>query len=355
MEDHAADAPGPAVQTLTPLITAAEAYPAFERLFLEAETEVWAGFRIFDLDTRLRSAEARKIGETWFDLVVHTLDRGVDITLALSDFDAVAATPLHRQSWAAARRFAAAAELGGPGRLHFRLLAHPARVGIVPKTLFRGKLRARLREMGDADDTPTLRQIDDVGDVDLIPASHHQKLAVFDRRTLYIGGLDLDERRFDAPTHRRPAEETWHDVQAFATGPVGAAAQAHLETFADGTLGTAAPRPPQPGFLRTLSAARQWGAFHISPQTKVTEIEEAHLNAIARAEDLIYAETQFFRQLPLAKALAAAAARSAAPPHGRTERMTAAGAPPGRGRRSSISTPKSVFLTRGRRSYPRPI
>ncbi|MBA5764845.1 phospholipase, partial [Vibrio sp. 404] len=32
---------------------------------------------------------------------------------------------------------------------------------------------------------------------DLLPVTHHQKLAVFDRKTVYIGGLDLDERRYD--------------------------------------------------------------------------------------------------------------------------------------------------------------
>jgi phospholipase D1/2 len=47
----------------------------------------------------------------------------------------------------------------------------------------------------------------------LHPATHHQKLAVFDRRRLYIGGLDLDERRWDTPEHDRPGAETWQDLQ----------------------------------------------------------------------------------------------------------------------------------------------
>ena len=41
------------------LITADEAWPAFERAVLAARKHVVAGFRIFDLSTGLRSAEAR--------------------------------------------------------------------------------------------------------------------------------------------------------------------------------------------------------------------------------------------------------------------------------------------------------
>ncbi|MFO7758707.1 MAG: hypothetical protein R6V26_09565 [Roseovarius sp.] len=62
----------PALQAITrfhPLVTAAEAYPVFEQCVLNAGTEIRMSFRIFDLRTRLRSAEAREIGETWFDLI----------------------------------------------------------------------------------------------------------------------------------------------------------------------------------------------------------------------------------------------------------------------------------------------
>ena len=41
------------------MITADEAWPAFERAVLSARSHVVAGFRIFDLSTRLRSTEAR--------------------------------------------------------------------------------------------------------------------------------------------------------------------------------------------------------------------------------------------------------------------------------------------------------
>lgn len=71
-------------------VTAAEAYPALERAFLAAESEISAGFRVFDLRTGLRSPEGQAIGATWFQLIVHTLKRGVANSIVLSDFDPIA-------------------------------------------------------------------------------------------------------------------------------------------------------------------------------------------------------------------------------------------------------------------------
>lgn len=303
-----------AVTSLRICVTAAEAYPAFERLFLGARSHIRIGFRIFDLTTRLRSPEAREIGETWFDLIAHTLDRGVSITVTLTDFDPVVATEYHRTSWQSAWQLAAADEAARgaarTGRLDFRISTHPARVGIVPRLVLRGKVAERYARARPDRFTPGLRGITGTGIFDLVPATHHQKLAVFDDETLYIGGLDLDERRYDTPAHDQPAEQTWHDVQAIATGPVVAAAARHLESFVAVAAGARRPPPPRPGFLRTLSARRCFAPFHISPRTVVREIETAHLEAVARAEHLIYAESQYFRHRPLARALARAARRA---------------------------------------------
>jgi phospholipase D1/2 len=128
-------------------------------------------------------------------------------------------------------------------------------------------------------------------------------MAVFDRETLYIGGLDLNERRYDTKRHRRAAERTWHDIQAMATGPVAQAAQAHLESFLDSVAGRSAPPPAAPGFLRTLSRRRRGMPLRLAPKTMLREIETRHLEAINRSRHLIYLETQFLRHLPLARAL----------------------------------------------------
>lgn len=321
-------ATAPAIQDLTVFITAEEAYPALERAFLQAQAEVSASFRLFDLNTGLRSPEARAIGATWFDLFVHTLDRGVSIRLVVSDFDPVAAVGLHRLAWRTQRQISAVREMARPGaRLNFTVALHSAKSGLVPRMLFYPLVRMKIREMVDkwSDmtppergrfrvETPRLRKLCRVDGghrlrfrlqlMHLHPATHHQKLAVFDRSTVYIGGLDLNERRYDTKRHRQTANQTWHDVQLMATGPVAEAAQAHLDTFLTSVARKAPPPRPAPGFLRTLSRNRLNAPLRVSPQTILHEIEATHMQAIARAGRLIYLETQYLRHVPLALALA---------------------------------------------------
>ncbi len=301
-----ADQPANPVETCQVLVTASEAYPAVERLFLRAKTEIRACFRVFDLTTKLRSAEARETGDTWFDLFKHTLERGVDITLVISDFDPVLAPEYHEGSWKTAQQLASVDEVTGHGKLSFRIAPHPARVGVILRLLFHRKVAKRRARRRESEYTPGLKSSDRSQLYDLMPATHHQKIAVFDRETVYVGGIDLDERRFDTLDHDQPAEETWQDVQVIVTGPVAAAAQKHLETFEATVARKAPPAPSAPGFLRTVSARRLLAPLHISPRTVVSEIEDTHLEAIAASQNLIYLETQFFRHRPLADRLAKA-------------------------------------------------
>lgn len=329
-----ADAPAPPVGIL---ITAAEAYPALERAFLAAETEIIASFRIFDLKTRLRAPESLAIGDTWFDLIIHTLRRGVAVTLILSDFDPLARPRLHRATWRSVRMLWAAAEMAGPGaRLSVIPALHPAVAGLWPRLLFWPLVLWRLlrvtgwlRRLVGARRAAALREMPGVGRLlaakdalprprlfalpPLHPATHHQKLAVFDRWRLYIGGLDLDDRFYDTPDHDQPAHETWHDVQLLAEGPVAADAQAHLEGFLQIIAGRTPPGPAAPDrdglrLVRTLSRKREpWAWRLLSPEPVVSEIEVAHHAAIDAAERLIYVETQYFRDRRLARHLAQAA------------------------------------------------
>ncbi len=298
-----------AITDLEVLLTAEEAYPAFERLCLGATRSIFASFRVFDLSTRLRSAEGRGVGETWFDLLLDRLNAGVDISVIVADFDPIVATADHRRSWMSARQLAALAEVSTRGRMQFQIALHPARVGWVPRQVLRSRIRDELTgKDGDAL-TPHLTGVTPGMDLPLVPATHHQKLAVVDGTALYIGGLDLNERRYDTPAHDRPAHETWQDIQAIARGPVVAAAEGHLRTFLLTCNAEIAAPPAAPGFLRTISARRAVEVLRISPRPVVTELEEAHLAAISRAKGLIYLETQFFRHRPIAEALARAARR----------------------------------------------
>lgn len=310
------------------LVTAAEAYPHLEQLFLEAETEILGGFRVFDPETRLRSDAARAHGETWFDLIVATLRRGVRIRLILADFDPIHATDLHRAARRSLRQLRRAGRMSGaPHLLTVRAARHPAQSGWPLRLLLsraeKSYLRPhvdRLNRMGAGERRSWLRETPGLARMlrrapdgtvrerawrlpPMLPGSHHQKLAVFDRRRLYVGGLDLDERRYDDPGHRRAGHDTWHDVQLSLSGPVAAAAADHLEAFEAECAGTRAPKP-RPGLLRTLSAARSPASLHLGPHPVVHEIRDWLLDQIGRAERLIYIETQFLRDPAIARALA---------------------------------------------------
>ena len=314
------------------MLTATEAFPYLEDLFLTARTQISASFRIFDPQTRLLSEKARSVGEDWADLVAHTLARGVRVSLVLSDFDPVGAPELHVTTHRSLRDLAKSAERSGaPEFLEAVAHRHPAEAGpiwrLLAAPLARRKLArtaAHLTAQGaeKADETlanapglaPLLRP-DGTGGwcpkrgilPRLAPCSHHQKLAVADGSHLYIGGLDLDERRRDGLHHNRPADRTWHDVVLGVTGPVAGQAEAHLAAFRSEIDGTARPSA-RPGLLRTLSGRRRGlGRLRIGPRPLVAEIQDRTLAEITRTTQLVYLETQFLRDTRFARALAARA------------------------------------------------
>ena len=314
--------------TLTVHLTAAEAYPALEEAFLNAEHEIWASFMVFDLKTRLRSSAALTVGETWFDLIVYVLRRGVAVNFVVSDVDPIGRPSMHRDATRSLRRFCAAAEVAGPqARLKVSAAQHPACTGggirlliwpYIMKKLWRQA--AALNALPAANRAAMLRDMPGVmsylrhrRDGSLVPklwslpllrpALHHQKLAVIDRRLLYIGGLDLDESRYDTPDHERPANQTWHDLQLSITGPVVAEAQAHLEHFRAGTEGMPQPKPYR-HLLTTISRKRETGAFCFGPKRSQFQIRTAHTKLAQKTRKLIYLETQYFRDSRFARELA---------------------------------------------------
>ncbi len=309
-------------------ITGSEAFPELERSFLRAKSDIHASFRVFDLRTRLRSPEARAVGETWFDLIVHVLRAGVTIRLTISDFDPIMRSALHRGTWRSLRMLRAAQEVAGPNaRLCARAAMHPAQGGLFTRLAFWGGTQRRMARIchrlnalpgheRDAAmrDMPGLPDRITVGAGGAIQprrwslprlhlAAHHQRLAVFDDRRLYIGGMDLDDRHGDAPDHVRSASGTWHDVQVMMEGPVVLEAKTHLDTFIAVTEGRATPAG-QRRFLRTLSRRRRAPLWHSGPKTVACELRQAHEALSDRTTHLIYAETQVFRDLRLARHLA---------------------------------------------------
>lgn len=331
MDPHDTVEPGtslPGTPATRLLVTAAEAYPAFEQLVLGARHRITASFRVFDPETRLRSRAARAIGETWADLLVDAMGRGVQVDIAISDFDPVHRPELHLEAQRAARRLRDATDAAAlSDHLRLRCLQHPARSGLLPRVLFTplewrklGKLADRINRLSVQErgswltDAPGLKRLLRAGSdgslrvrhdrlAPMMPGSHHQKMAVIDGQHLYIGGLDLDERRYDDPGHEQAGARTWHDVQLILSGKVAEDAEAHLRAFSEECAGRQVPAP-RPGLLRTLSCARHPLVPAIGPRPLVREIAARHLEEISRARKLIYLETQFLRDRRIARALA---------------------------------------------------
>ncbi|MHA6326724.1 phospholipase D family protein [Roseivivax sp. CAU 1753] len=309
--------------SLTPLISAAEAYPVLERMVAEAEDEVLLSFRVLDPDTRLRDPDLRARGlENWADLIAWVTQQGVTVRLILTDFDALFASPLHRDAWAAASRFADRAE----GDLQLLCAPHPQEVGWLWRSVLWMKVAEKLRMLREEPSeklTPVQRAMLKLRP-SLRPVSIHQKCAVVDGKRCLIGGLDVNERRWDDNDHDRPGEETWHDVSMAIDGPFAGILRSHLvETWNAALAGSAADlgtgaRPMTSGtrpqgtsdlrLVRTVSAAHR-SPFAFGPRTQHREHEDTLIRAFGAAQRSIYIETQFLRHRPLIDALIKAARR----------------------------------------------
>lgn len=323
-----------------PLITAQDAYPALERIVDGARDEVLMSFRIFDPDTALRDSALIKRGlSTWAELIEEVAGRGVRVRILLADFDPAFVPELHRDAWRNTHRFAKALEAAGANGASAVLCApHGQRAGGLWHYLMRGRVARAL-------DALRREPEDRLTDIQkrilrrrpmLRPATIHQKFAVVDGARLIVGGIDVNERRWDEPDHDRPAEETWHDVAVQVDGPVAGAFRRHFsdcwqdaEICADGPL--PAPVPALDDLLSadvgTASSAPEtyakagdgtaWlvrtrslpctGFARLGPDPRFSEHEETLNEAFGKARRHIYIETQFFRHLPLAHALAKAA------------------------------------------------
>lgn len=362
-EDDAPFPPRPGCK-VTPLIEAAEMYPALERAMLAAERCVWLAFRIFDPSTRLNSEEALALGlSTWLDLIEHCVARGVGVRVLLADFEPVMAHTLHAGSWtsfhALQERLADRPE-AERARFQMIVILHEGEVGWGWRQLLRLALRFRIRKLA-------IKLLKDSGDgKDLLaarpgiwrylvwedgkphrwraappprlwPATYHQKCAIIDCRKAVIGGIDVNERRWDDSDHDQRADETWHDISSLVEGPAAADAARHFahlwnrelprfrEVVGEWTGGasreltldpleeidrSAIPDAPPAGdatvqIARTLSR-RGTGVFAFGPAPGIRELKQAHRQLFASTRRLLYIEIQFFRSREAADWLIAA-------------------------------------------------
>ena len=337
---------------VTPLIEAADMFPTLERLVLGAERSVWLSFRIFDPDTKTRSDEARELGlDDWAALICHTVKRGVEIRILLADFEPVLADYLHAGSWHTylrIRDLLASLDEGERPRLQLIVIQHEGELGWCWRQLLRPFLRRRTRRVvekllrrghnddGGFDTRPGLwRHLAWEGDratgwkaappPRLWPATYHQKFVVIDGRHAVIGGLDLDERRWDDRRHRQRANQTWHDISALIEGPVVTDADRHFARLWNAELpryratveewtsaaerklvldpldeiGAPSPEPARAGDgivqLARTQSRHDASPFAIGPRHLVRELMAAHRTLILSARQRLYIEAQFFR------------------------------------------------------------
>ncbi|QFT64168.1 phosphatidylserine/phosphatidylglycerophosphate/cardiolipin synthase family protein [Roseivivax sp. THAF30] len=303
--------------TPKPLITAKEIFPALERMVAAAEEEVFLSFRILDPDTRLRARELTERGlETWADLLAWLSAKGISIRLILTDFDPLFAESLHRGAWASGSKFADRLE----GDTQILVAPHAQEVGWLWRSILWRKIAQKLQGLRNQEAeklTPVQRAFLKLRPK-LRPVSIHQKVAVVDNRHCIIGGLDVNERRWDTNAHRGEGDKTWHDVSVEIEGDFAEQARAHLvETwnasleYGAADVGTKAmpmkvgPRPQGTSDLRlvrTVSAPLR-GPFAFGPHPRHPEHEKTLKHAFGSAKRHIYLETQFLRHRPLVRAL----------------------------------------------------
>ena len=161
-------------------------------------------------------------------------------------------------------------------------------------------------------------------------AAHHSKIIVIDDEVAFCGGIDMTAGRWDKrehldeqPCRRMPGSDDpmkpWHDVTTAVSGPVAARlGELARERWyrATGTV-----LDPPAGARGEDGASAVWPALDTTfedvpvaiartyPDYKdypeVREIEALYLDAIARAREVFYVETQYLASAKIARAIAA--------------------------------------------------
>ena len=338
---------------VTPLIEAADMYPDLERLVLGAERSVHLAFRIFDPNTKARSPEALALGlADWTAIIRHAVERGVVVRLLLTDFEPIMAHDLHSLSWGTYQTLREMAEQLPKDKLdgfEMVIIQHVGEIGWGLRQLLRLPIRWAigkvLRELGESGENleqliavrPGLWRHHRLADGRLRyrsgppprmwPSTYHQKFAVVDDKVAILGGLDVNERRWDDKRHRQRADRTWHDISCRLEGPAVADCAEHFrrqwnmempryrEIAAEWMTGgerklilepldpieqpPALPARLSDGtarvqVLRTISR-RDPNPFAVGPKPYIQELKAAHRKLIFSAERLLYIESQFFR------------------------------------------------------------
>lgn len=163
-------------------------------------------------------------------------------------------------------------------------------------------------------------------------ASHHQKLVVIDGDIAFVGGIDLCDARWDDSAHtidnplrmrlNGELQKPYHDVMAYCTGPAvrsierlfcerwqrATGEQLTLPPASGSTWAPAAHKALEralPVCCSEVAISLTFGEHAPSGTAKLEQIKALHEDAIARADHLIYIETQYFTSRAVHAALCA--------------------------------------------------
>mgnify|MGYP001502733695 CR=1 FL=1 len=229
------------LQSVTPLIEAAEAYPAIEEAIIEAREEIFLAYWTFAPTMHLTSAKAPADVSDWQSLIGRKVREGVRVRMLISDFDPVFTGAFHADATRAYLKLMAlrgqlpekvrpnfqivlSRNYARPGRL-FEILMQPLRQSMLASQC--REARKLRRDQGGRKlaewlqmrpgiwpetkmraDGPHMGRFLAYGPT--YPAVHHEKTCLIDGKIAFLGGLDIHPKRFDDARHT--AEDAWHDL-----------------------------------------------------------------------------------------------------------------------------------------------
>lgn len=298
--------------------------------------------------TRSQASHAQRL-LNWGELIADALSRGVRVRLLLNDFDPVGVADFHAQTWermAFLDEALAAVDDAAQSRLRVMIALPGGQTGYALRSVLwpavwkmQRDAIAQFKAQGRAI-PPGLREASQSAFTVWPPRRNftqalHQKFLVCDNKVAVIGGLDVDERRFDDPAHRRKGNQTWHDVSMRAGEREARQLAAHFfrswrmvrrygTSFADQYVAAnpscrirfvqAQSQPVTVPLARMADAtgpvvgtigAPSTGAFNFGPSRYDRSLELAHYDLIVKAKHLIYIESQYLRSTAMRDALTA--------------------------------------------------
>lgn len=163
-------------------------------------------------------------------------------------------------------------------------------------------------------------------------AAHHSKIVVIDDAIAFCGGIDMTAERWDTRQHADenphrllPSGEPsgpWHDATLAVDGDLARAlgdlARMRWEVAIDEKLDPPPPvAAPWPDFLKPTFTGIEAAIARTLPEhddwDEVREIEAFYLDAIARAQKVLYFESQYFASRAIAEAIMARLAEPEGP------------------------------------------